>query len=143
MAKQTHLTAGPKHDALRNGTHTARNGHTAHDDVHDLPHDDVEHDVVDETAELDDEPSELELQQEELDAENAAGSEAHIDDPIRIYLTQMGEIPMLDRKEEVAAATRIAFARSRTSFASVARPRASKSSTRHSSSAATYLWLMP
>ena len=28
----------------------------------------------------------------------------HIEDPIRIYLTQMGEIPMLDRTEEVAAA---------------------------------------
>jgi len=41
----------------------------------------------------------------------------HIDDPVRIYLMQMGEIPMLDRREEIAASreierTRIRFRRS-------------------------------
>ena len=33
-----------------------------------------------------------------------SGSETHIDDPVRMYLMQMGAIPMLDRKEEVLAA---------------------------------------
>jgi RNA polymerase primary sigma factor len=42
------------------------------------------------------------------------GGDDHIDDPIRIYLMQMGEIPLLTRKEEIAAAHRIE--RSRTHF---------------------------
>ncbi|MBN1589621.1 MAG: sigma-70 family RNA polymerase sigma factor [Pirellulales bacterium] len=42
-----------------------------------------------------------------------ASSAAHIDDPVRIYLMQMGEIPMLSRAEEVAAARRIEHARIR------------------------------
>ena len=32
---------------------------------------------------------------------------AHIDDPVRIYLMQMGEIPMLTRDEEITAAKKI------------------------------------
>ena len=36
-----------------------------------------------------------------------------IDDPVRIYLMQMGEIPLLNRAEEVAAAKRIEAARTR------------------------------
>ncbi len=36
-----------------------------------------------------------------------------IDDPVRIYLMQMGEIPLLNRAEEVAAAKRIESARTR------------------------------
>jgi len=42
----------------------------------------------------------------------AEGS-AHIDDPVRIYLMQMGEIPMLDREEEIAASRAIERARRR------------------------------
>ena len=42
------------------------------------------------------------------------GSDCHIDDPVRIYLMQMGEIPLLSRGEEVDAAKRIE--RSRTRF---------------------------
>jgi len=38
---------------------------------------------------------------------------AHIDDPVRIYLMQMGEIPMLSRREEVTAARKIERARTR------------------------------
>jgi hypothetical protein len=30
-----------------------------------------------------------------------------IDDPVRMYLTQMGEIPLLTREEEIALATRL------------------------------------
>ena len=32
------------------------------------------------------------------------GGDDQIDDPIRIYLMQMGEIPLLDRGQEIAAA---------------------------------------
>ncbi|MDK1031187.1 MAG: RNA polymerase sigma factor RpoD [Planctomycetia bacterium] len=36
---------------------------------------------------------------------------SHIDDPIRMYLTQMGEIPLLAREDEVSLAKRIELAR--------------------------------
>jgi len=35
------------------------------------------------------------------------GGDDHIDDPVRIYLMQMGEIPLLNRKEEITSAKRI------------------------------------
>ncbi len=41
------------------------------------------------------------------------GSPTAIDDPVRMYLMQMGEIPMLSRKEEVNAAARIEYWRRR------------------------------
>jgi len=41
------------------------------------------------------------------------GNDNHIDDPVRIYLMQMGEIPLLTRREEIAAAKRIERARTR------------------------------
>ena len=58
----------------------------------------IDHDAVDE---------------EEVEVE-LTGSESHIDDPVRIYLMQMGEIPLLTRKEEIVAAKRIE--KSRTHF---------------------------
>lgn len=36
-----------------------------------------------------------------------------IDDPVRMYLTQMGEIPLLDRKQEIALAKKIEVTRKR------------------------------
>ncbi|TWT99229.1 RNA polymerase sigma factor SigA [Botrimarina colliarenosi] len=41
-------------------------------------------------------------------------SESHVDDPVRMYLMQMGEIPMLNRDEEVSSAK--AIEATRTSF---------------------------
>ena len=35
--------------------------------------------------------------------EDSDGDGRHIDDPVRMYLTQMGEIPLLDREQEIAA----------------------------------------
>jgi RNA polymerase primary sigma factor len=51
-------------------------------------------------------------EEEELDGE-LTGTEDHIDDPIRIYLMQMGEIPLLNRKEEIDAAKAIEHTRRR------------------------------
>ncbi len=41
------------------------------------------------------------------------GNDDHIEDPVRIYLMQMGEIPLLSRKEEITAAKRIEGSRTR------------------------------
>jgi RNA polymerase primary sigma factor len=53
---------------------------------------------------------------EDLDEEYAVantGEDDHIEDPVRIYLMQMGEIPLLNRHEELAAAKRIERSRRR------------------------------
>ncbi len=42
-----------------------------------------------------------------------AGSSAKIDDPVRLYLTQMGEIPLLSREDELRLASRIEITRKR------------------------------
>lgn len=58
-----------------------------------------------EEDELPDDDAETEFPEE--------GSESHTDDPVRMYLMQMGEIPMLSRDDEVSAAKAIERARSR------------------------------
>ncbi|HEY2760452.1 MAG TPA: sigma-70 family RNA polymerase sigma factor, partial [Pirellulales bacterium] len=59
-------------------------------------------------------PEEREL--DEVAAEQAGereGSESQIDDPVRIYLMQMGEIPLLSRPQEIESAKRIEGTRRR------------------------------
>jgi len=54
------------------------------------------------------------LDDPDLDAESmldAADTESWSDDPVRMYLTQMGEIPLLTRKEEISLARRIEITR--------------------------------
>ena len=57
-------------------------------------------DVVEETVDADDEYHVAQT-----------GRDDQIEDPVRIYLMQMGEIPLLTRAEEIAAAKRIERAR--------------------------------
>jgi RNA polymerase primary sigma factor len=46
-------------------------------------------------------------------AEQETGSRTTIDDPVRMYLMQMGEIPMLSREDEISSAQRIEQTRTR------------------------------
>jgi len=100
-SKNTRVHSAEEDKALRNGTSN-------------VP-------AIEPTAEadlelLEDEegPTDEELAQEEPEL---AADEDHIDDPIRIYLMQMGEIPMLSRREEIAAAKRIEGTRLRFRYA--------------------------
>ncbi len=65
--------------------------------------------AADDELEPDDE-LESELEAEE---ERPTGDDDQIDDPIRIYLMQMGEIPLLSRADEIVAAKQIKRARRR------------------------------
>ncbi len=58
--------------------------------------------IVDDTGE------EIDLN---LEAELAEASTKRIDDPVRMYLTQMGEIPLLTREQEIALAKKIEITR--------------------------------
>ena len=92
------------------------NGHQASVEKPSLPEIDDEMVALDDGELLADEALEGDLSDEEFElAEDlelaSTGSDDHIDDPVRIYLMQMGEIPMLSRKEEIAAAKKIERAR--------------------------------
>ena len=59
----------------------------------------------------DTEPTDAELKNEKISA--AEDAESWSDDPVRMYLTQMGEIPLLTRREEIDLAKRIETTRAR------------------------------
>jgi len=58
-------------------------------------------------------PSEMPDETVHEEDERRADTDKNIDDPIRMYLMQMGEIPMMSRQEEIAAARQIEQARTR------------------------------
>ncbi len=76
-------------------------------DFDDLIVDEFEHDV--ESLPIDEVEGELDLEVEAT----GEGGESHVDDPVRMYLMQMGEIPMLNRADEISSARSIEAARTR------------------------------
>jgi RNA polymerase primary sigma factor len=81
------------------------NGHS--DDEHEVGRGDDDSDFVD--------ADEVAVEEDaEVDFDSVGGSsESHIDDPIRMYLMQMGEIPMLNREREISSAKAIEISRTR------------------------------
>jgi RNA polymerase primary sigma factor len=70
------------------------------------------------SGDLDDEPDELvdepaEEDDSELTPEDLDEISRRIDDPVRMYLTQMGEIPLLTREQEISLAKKIEITRKR------------------------------
>jgi RNA polymerase primary sigma factor len=79
-----------------------------------LPEDEAAFDeFLDDDFENPDEEAETEAEQVSEEGELAPGPAAATDDPVRMYLVQMGQIPMLSRGEEVAAAKEIERTRAR------------------------------
>ena len=80
-------------------------------DIDEKPLDDE--DETDSLTETDDADT-AEADANDLDSESlleAADGESWSDDPVRMYLTQMGEIPLLTRKEEIRLARKIEITR--------------------------------
>ncbi len=73
-----------------------------------------QNDEIQDEAEVDDADDAAKENDDNADDNTFTGSEDMIDDPVRVYLMQMGEIPLLSRKEEVDAAKQIE--KSRTQF---------------------------
>ena len=109
-----------RNGAAPNGAHgretaSGRNGAPARNGKKNDHLDDVDHDFLSNDDEHPDEPLDV---PDETDDELAhlpedGSSESHIDDPIRMYLMQMGEIPMLCREDEISSARRIEETRTR------------------------------
>jgi RNA polymerase primary sigma factor len=72
-----------------------------------LPEEDI--DDVSESLDVVDIDDDAEIEH----VDEPTGEDDQIDDPVRIYLMQMGEIPLLKAKEELAAAKRIEISRRR------------------------------
>jgi len=93
-------------------------GTPSHEDADRLvekAHDDVDLDLDDEVEDLDlngEIDPELDLKNDEL-APTEEDSESWSDDPVRMYLTQMGEIPLLTRQQEISLAKEIEITRAR------------------------------
>jgi RNA polymerase primary sigma factor len=81
-----------------------------------IPVDEIEDDVDDDLErEDDDESLDLEIKPEDDEEFLLSGedNESWSDDPVRMYLTQMGEIPLLTRQQEIQLAKRIEVTRRR------------------------------
>jgi RNA polymerase primary sigma factor len=122
--------AAAKRGALNNGAAKTSNskrpsshlnGHFSADSSDGEPTFELEQADVPPVDDADFSPADL-PQDDDLDAEldfeaalvDSGSAESHIDDPIRMYLMQMGEIPMLTREHEITSAK--AIERTRTHF---------------------------
>ena len=95
------------------------------DDVTSHPEDEIDlEDKSDESLELDEELEDADVDaiEDDADFELDAGledllgteeGESWSDDPVRMYLTQMGEIPLLTRQQEIALAKQIEITRAK------------------------------
>ncbi len=84
------------------------------DDIENAP-DDIEELLSDPDVlerDFDEEPTEDELRLEEVDLDNleddAALENMSLDDPVKVYLREIGRVPLLSSKEEIAIAEKIA-----------------------------------
>jgi RNA polymerase primary sigma factor len=85
-------------------------GHVADEDAHeDHARPEADAPEVEAAAEEVEAADDAELQQ--LERELAEQSSRRIDDPVRMYLTQMGEIPLLTREQEISLAKKIEITR--------------------------------
>jgi RNA polymerase primary sigma factor len=117
--KNRSLNGSAKHPHSLNGNGSgapAKRGRPAKDDSDAPLLDDDEKvgldDDVDVVEDVDD--ADLDEVEAELQIDGEGGSaQSHIDDPIRMYLMQMGEIPMLNRQDELSSAKRIEVTRTR------------------------------
>jgi RNA polymerase primary sigma factor len=75
----------------------------------------IDLDEEDEDPDLEDDDSELDSESEDAgeDFLSSDETESWSDDPVRMYLTQMGEIPLLTRQEEIALAKKIEITRAK------------------------------
>jgi RNA polymerase primary sigma factor len=90
---------------------TTVSGDVATDLDHKLEDDDSENDEQSDDSELSSGDSADDGDPEAEALLDAADTESWSDDPVRMYLTQMGEIPLLTRKEEISLARRIEITR--------------------------------
>ncbi|HEY4233486.1 MAG TPA: sigma-70 factor domain-containing protein, partial [Lacipirellulaceae bacterium] len=129
--KNGHATGGaPKYAAAKNGALSngaakhapkppaaKRNGHLITDVGDGDPAFDLDHPDVPAVDDIDflqqDEEADVDFEAE-ASLVDSGSAESHIDDPIRMYLMQMGEIPMLTRDLEIASAK--AIEKTRTHF---------------------------
>ena len=101
MAHKTRTSSGAPAKPQSNGSaksNGAPRGQTNGDNFEHVIDDEIEVEVFDDFGPLD---------------EPEADDESAIDDPVRMYLMQMGEIPMLTRDKEVSSAKRIELTRTR------------------------------
>jgi RNA polymerase primary sigma factor len=69
----------------------------------------IDEDLTDSVSEIEDD----DIDDEVDDLLSGEDAESWSDDPVRMYLTQMGEIPLLTRQQEIALAKRIELTRAR------------------------------
>jgi RNA polymerase primary sigma factor len=91
-------------------------GTPGHEDAVDLADKDelvVEDDDMGDDLSVADADADVEVKNDEVMLEGAEEAESWSDDPVRMYLTQMGEIPLLTRAQEIALAKEIELTRAR------------------------------